>query len=435
MKKLVSMISMFALGLTLLSGCQAPSSNNTNTTADETKADTTAQDATEAQKSSDKVTITYALWDTGQLPVMQTLADEFEKENPNIHIEIQTTAWKDYWTKLETTVTAGNGPDVFWLNIPRATDYIKNDIIIPLDDLGIDKSKFPETHIEAYTRDGKLYGIPRDFDTVGLYYNKTLFEEAGVPLPTDQWTWDDMKDAAAKLTNKEKGVYGIIASADWQGGYYEAIYQNGSSPFTADGKSNFSDPAVIEALNYWYSFVKDGSSPNAADLANTPAKDMLLSGKVAMIADGSWNATIYFNDDYGKANLDVAMLPKGKVNGTTSNSLGNVIYSKSKHIDEAKKWVTFLSSERANQEVAAAGIVIPSYSGTQDEWINAFPDKNLKAFVDSVKFATHLPNIPNFSAAQNFEYEYLVPVWNGEGTVEDACKIITEKQNEVLSQQ
>ncbi|EMG27797.1 ABC transporter substrate-binding protein [Listeria fleischmannii] len=146
--------------------------------------------------NSDEKVITYALWDKEQASVYQQLAKDFEKENKGIKVKFEITPFAQYFTKLETAITGKNAPDVFWVNIPRAPDYINNGVLMPLDDVKFDKDKIPEQYLKAYTSDGKLYGVPKDFDTNALFYNKTMFDEAGVSYPDDTWTWKTWQDAA-----------------------------------------------------------------------------------------------------------------------------------------------------------------------------------------------------------------------------------------------
>ncbi len=407
--------------LMLATSCSSPSTDGGTTTEGGTSSD-------------EQITLTYALWDARQQPVYEAIIKEFEATHPNVTVEMQLTGWADYWTKLETSVSGGNTPDIFWLNEPRVRDYITNDIILPLDELNVEFDKLPQTHLDAYTYEGALYGIPKDYDSIVMVYNKTMFEEKGVPLPTDDWTWEDCRKAAEALNDPANGVYGMIAPPTWQGGYYETIIQNGSYPFTEDNMSNFNDPKVVEAMEYWYSYAADGLSPSGADLSVTRIEEYMTSGRAAMSPDGSWALSTYFVDsEYGKENLDVAILPKGTQNGTTSHALAHVVSSSCENPDVAKELVEFLSSKEAYDAVGKSGTTIPAYAGSDQLIAEQYPDKNIAAFLDSVDFAVHLPNFANFSEAQAVEVEYLTKAWAGEISIAEACQLIEEKSNEVLA--
>lgn len=380
-----------------------------------------------------KQVVTYALWDKEYVKAVQQVADDF-KEETGIEVKFEVTPWAQYWTKLETAVTGNNAADVFTLNIPRAISYIENGVLEPLDDLDIEKDKFPSQYLESYSgADGNLYGIPKDFDTNALFYNKKIFDEAGIAYPDDTWTWDTWREVAKELTDTEKGVYGMAIPPTWQGGYYETIYQNEGSPFSADGtKSGFDQKATIEGVEFWHGFVEDGSGTPIELITNTNSNELLLSGKVAMAVDGSYQVPILFTEEYGIENIDVAPMPKGKVRATTSNSLANVVFKNSKNKEAAKKWVAYLSSEKAMKHVAEAGGIIPVMEGSQDAWVNAHPDKNIQVFIDAVDYAVPLPGYKNASAAIAVEQDPINQAWTGEISIEEACKIIAEKANEQL---
>ena len=105
---------------------------------------------TSKQENSKDTTIRYGLWDKAQAPVYEELAKKFEKES-GIKVEFEITPWAQYWTKLETAVTGQNAPDVFWMNIPRITDYIDNGVVEPLSDVSFDKEKIPVQYLDAYS--------------------------------------------------------------------------------------------------------------------------------------------------------------------------------------------------------------------------------------------------------------------------------------------
>ena len=143
-------------------------------------------------------TLNYTIWDQNQEPALREVADEFEALNPNVDVEITVIPSKDYWTKIQTQMSAGTGPDVFWVNGPNFQLYASNGQLAPLDDTGIETGDYPESLVDLYTYDGSLYGAPKDFDTIGVYYNKALFDEAGLEYPAAGWTWAEIGRASCR---------------------------------------------------------------------------------------------------------------------------------------------------------------------------------------------------------------------------------------------
>src|SRR6185312_3058474 len=165
---------------------------------------------------SGKVSLSYGVWDANQVPAMQKIVTAFEAENPTITVTVQQTPWADYWTKLQAAASGGSAPDVFWMNGPNFQLYAANNVLRPLTDTDPhpDTSVYPPALAKLYQYKNVQYGLPKDFDTVGLWYNKALFDAAGVAYPTASWTWADFQAAAKKLTDPAKGVYGVGANLE-----------------------------------------------------------------------------------------------------------------------------------------------------------------------------------------------------------------------------
>lgn len=151
-------------------------------------------------------TLSLGIWDEKQRPVMESMIQAYQKTHENVKIDIQLTPYKggEYWTKLEAAATGGTAPDVFWINVLHAEDYYDGGILLDLNDylkksdLDIEKN-FPEALIKAYNFEDKQIAIPKDFDTNALWYNKDIFDKAGVAYPTDDWTFDDLAKACKDL--------------------------------------------------------------------------------------------------------------------------------------------------------------------------------------------------------------------------------------------
>ena len=181
----------------------------------------------EKQAKGEKETITYAIWDTNQEKGMKEMATAFEKENPTIKVNVEVTPWDQYWTKLDAAATGESLPDVFWMHSNEAYRYMSNGILLDLTEkTNAIKENFPEKILELYSYEDKQYAIPKDIDTIGLWYNKTLFDEAGVAYPNEEWTWETFLEAAEKLTDESKGIYGFTAPNNGHEGYWNFIFQN-----------------------------------------------------------------------------------------------------------------------------------------------------------------------------------------------------------------
>lgn len=428
---------MMAVALLVLSACAAPAAAPA-APADQaaTASGDTAADASES--SGEQVTITYAIWDNNQLPAHEEIIAAFEAQHPDINVEPQVVPWGDYWTKLQTAVAGGEAYDTFWMNGPNFPVYADKGVLMDLQPMvdadALDVSKYPEALVNLYSYNGNVYGLPKDFDTIALFYNKDLFDQAGVAYPDATWTWENLTDAAQKLTDADAGVWGFASTLEDQSNYWNFIYQNDGSVLSEDGSTVALDDApACEALQYAYSFVADGSSPDGATMASVaPTTQLFPGGKLAMISAGSWMVKPYAESGL---NIDVAPLPKGVQNATIIHGLGNVIWSGTQHPEAAWEWVKFLGSEEAAKIQAESGTVIPAYDGMQEVWVNSVPAMNLQVFIDSLDYAVPYP-----TAAQGMEWnskvsEVLTEVWMGNTPPDNMCADAAAAANAVLSQQ
>jgi multiple sugar transport system substrate-binding protein len=386
------------------------------------------------------VTLSYGIWDQNQVPALKQVVANFEKANPKIKVKIQVTPYDQYFTKLQAAAGGGAAPDVFWMNGPNFRLYASNGVLAPISKqikaAGLKTSVYPKSLVDLYSLGGKQYGLPKDFDTIGLWYNKTLFDAAGVKYPDASWTWQDLQDAAAKLTNKSKGIYGIPASLEGQQNFYNTILQAGGHIISADGKtSGYNDPATIEGLKFWTDLIKNGSSPSLQQMTDTLPLQWFESGKAAMFYGGSWNVVEFKKNDYTRDKVNVAPLPMGKQKGVVIHGLANVISAKSKHADAAWKFVDYLGSKAAATVEAETGTVIPAYNGTQQAWVAASPNYDLKVFLDATAYSSPFPVSQNTAAWNTDETKYLTPAWDGKEDVAAAADALAKAMNADLAKE
>lgn len=388
--------------------------------------------------SAQEVILTYGIWDSRQEPGLRQIADDFEAENPGIKVELQVTGWGEYWTMLEAAATGGSLPDVFWMHSNEIYKYGSNDMLLNLDEYiardSIDLTKFPEGLVDIYNVNESQYAIPKDFDTIGLWYNKTMFDEAGLSYPDETWTWETLREAAETLTNEETGQYGISAGLTNQEGYYNFVYQNGGTILKDDSTSGYDLPETIEALDYYFSFIHDGLSPES--YTDTDSRAYLENGVAAMALFGSWQLPGFLDNEYLVNNFDVAPLPtKDGVTKTIYNGLGNTIDANTDTPEEAWLFLSYLSSEPAQRKASELGIAISAYEGTAESWIDSNTEFNLKVYVDMVADGQIRPYTNETTVWEEKAYELLNAAYRGEQSVEEAAKATAEMMNQFISQE
>ena len=321
------------------------------------------------------------IWDNNQLAGLQQIADEWTEES-GVKVKINVVDWDNYWTLLEAGASGGQMPDVFWMHSNTAQMYMENDLLLNYEGV-----------VELYNRDdnGSQYALPKDHDTIALLYNKASFDKYGVEYPTDDWTWEDVRDAAAKITEagKADGVYGYaINTSNNQDGWYNIIYDYGGQVITDDHKGTTIGSDEAKAGMEMLRQILEVSAPQTV-VAETGTDSLFNSGLTAMITQGSWMINTFYkaehHDDYAWA-----MLPYADVNGngqcdkgerySAYNGLGWAAAANTANPDAAYSLISYFCSEKAQKEQAALGVTMGGMKGVSEDFANAFEGMDVSAF-------------------------------------------------------
>lgn len=387
--------------------------------------------------------LSVTIWDEGQRPGLQQIVDDWSAQS-GVKATIQVVDWNNYWTLLEAGATGGELPDVFWMHSNVAQKYMENDQLMDLTDRiaasdKIDLSNYYEGIVNLYQSNGKQYAVPKDIDTIALWYNKTIFDEMNVPYPDDTWTWYDFADAAAKLTNDEHWGY-AIAPGNNQEGYYNTIYSMGGYVISDDKKkSGMDDPKSIEAVKLFTDMIAAGSCPDLATVSETAPNELLCAGKVAMSINGSWMLAGYRDNEYAAANCDVAVLPfTNSPDDRVSiyNGLGWAAAANTKNPDAAWSLIEYLGSKEAQLKQAELGVTMSAYMGTSDAWVNSVPNFDLNGHMKMLDAKlVFRPYSRDTTVWEDMMIEKLQDAWTGEKPVDEVCKDIAEEMNEDLAEE
>ncbi|MFI5614172.1 ABC transporter substrate-binding protein [Amycolatopsis sp. NPDC051903] len=418
-----------AVAATLLAACSSGTSASTSDTP---------YSPPDANVSAN---LTYAVWDQTQVKAINANLAEFKKKYPNITVNVDVTPFANYFTKLQTEASSDSLPDLFWMNGPNFQLYAGNGKIEPITGEvkagAIDPKNYPSSLDQLYTLDGVQYGVPKDFDTIGVWINKALFAEAGVPIPGKDWTWADFQSTAAQISQKlaGKGVYGITAGMDGQTTYYNTIFQAGGSVLTPDGKkSQYDTPATEKGLQFWADLVKSKAMPTIKQLTDTTGDQWFVSGKSAMYQGGSWARTEVAAAPIAK---DIAVLPvpKGDRQATVIHGVSNVVAANSPNKQAAQALQVFLASKEAQQQQGDLGAVIPAYTGTQTAFAKSMPGVDLQLFLDEVPSAKPLPVSKNTATWNTLETNLLPDAFDGTKPVDAVAKDLASQMNADLAKE
>ena len=297
--------------------------------------------ATAPKTEAGKTTVTYMNFSAsgGHEGDLNKIVKAFEADNPDIKVKVETIPYDSYFTKLQTALAGGTAGDSFELNYENFVTYAENGSLATLSD--VDSSAYKPSLLDAYNHDGTQYGLPESFSDVVLFFNKDLFDKAGVATPTSDWTWADEQAAAEKLTNAKPGVWGDYQPISFFE-FYKALAQSGGSFFNEDGSAAaFNSPEGIEAAN-WLVGKSGKTMPTEAQGAGTPDFDTNLfkTGKLAMWHSGIWQFSAL---EDAKINWDIAVEPGNTQKASAMFANGVVVNAASEHQEAAQKWLSYLT--------------------------------------------------------------------------------------------
>lgn len=387
-----------------------------------------------------KVELVMSVWDSDQEPVMKKMAEAYSKKNPDVTVTTQLTTWTEYWTKLEAGATSGQASDIMTMNVLHVEEYAEAGILMDLteaeskSDLKINDN-FPAPLVDGYTVDGKLYGIPKDFDTNAIFYNKEIFDAAGVDYPKDGMTFEEFRALCEQLKKAglPEGTYPTAINRNsGQTTYLGSVFANGGYILNEDNtKTGWDDPKTIAGIQPWLDLVLDGLSPTLEQMANTDPDSMFQGGQLAMYLSGNYMIPSYNKTLEGKFGI----VSRPTFNGKDTDIINGLAFSVSantKHPEEAKDFALWLGSEEAQKIQAEAGIVISARNDCQEIYPTTHEDLNLQVFLDNVENSELLPHCKVTSELSQVEKTYLEKAWTGEITLEEACKSIKPEADAIL---
>lgn len=417
-KTLITATSLAALTGLVLTGCS------------------TASNSDSGGDSGEKVTITYSnfISNGGNEENLQKIVDAFEEENPDITVEVQTAPYSDYFTQLQTDLAAGTQADVFDVDAGSFPNIAANGVLAPLEDF--DASAYRESVLDIYNVDGVQYGLPTSFSDVVLFYNKELFDAAGVDYPTSDWTWADEKAAAEKLTDAASGAWGDYQPISYYE-YYKAVDQAGGSFLNEDGTEAAFDSEAGLAAAEWLAGKSGTVMPTAADGAGTPDFDTNLfkDGKLAMWHTGIWMISLVGDLPF---EWDIAVEPGDAQQASATFSNAVVVSESSEHKEAAQKWAEFLTSSKTMVDVRLeAGWELPAISDESllQPYLEQTPPANRQAVFDSLDNIAVAPDLgPNATQIQDAVTNALGEIAAGRVEADAAIAALAEQVNALLEQ-
>ena len=434
-----------AIALTLLAGCAADwgfgGSGNSNGT----------------------VTLTYALWDAHEQVGYQQSINEFEKLHPDIKVDIENVPYNSYQQKITAEFITGGAPDLFWVNTPWLGSFIKNGIMTNLTPLiqrdHVDMSQYYPQLVAMHSVGSKIYGLPKDWDTIALYYNKAYFDKLHLTIPANlSWNADGtgsfvtfLKAATTDTSghnalspqfnaNKIK-TYALGVNNDPQGGWGNYVAEVGGKiiPHPYAPVASMTTPQMNIGTSFLAKTLTDAHVivPGALSGPNANGNNLLQmfsQGQVAMWEEGDWN-TVQVKSSVtfpvGVTTLPIG--PQGRI--SVFNGLIDGLNSHTRYPKQAWELEKWLGSAQSQAIVGSGGYVWPAIRSLDPLFLNYWK----KNGVDMSAFLTeahgkvaNFPVSPGIGDALTEIVKDLGPAWLGTEPVRTALNSAQTDANYIL---
>lgn len=400
--------------------------------------------------SAEPQTITFTFWGTPQMvEAFQKLVISFEKENPDIKVNNIHIPSK-YYDKLLTMIAGGTSPDIAMLAFDKVPMFVEKGVLQPIDSY-VEKFNYPKSDLfkvvlEGFSYKGNLYGLPRSFSPFVLFYNKTLFKNAGLKYPEKTWTWSEFLTAARKTTKTSGGKvvqWGYAGNYEpqgtlWPEWLFPFVWQNKGEIVDVKGNCLLTSPNTVEAIKFYVDLIhKYHVMPTPAQAQTFEGSDALFfSGKAAMIME-SYVIVTAARTQKG-LDFDVAPLPYRKARATLAFPIGYVLPKAAKFPEAAAKFMTFVGGPEGQRLMAEMGVGVPglkSIAKTDAFLQPGKPPEHSYLVVEEAEYARLLPSAtPNYAQWYDALTQGLAPVFAGNKTLDEVLPQLNEKITSILKQ-
>ena len=319
----------------------------------------------------------------------------FNENNPDVEVKqtcVPVTSWSDFIQKWITMSTSGEAPDVINIGLEAVQMAVSNDLLMPLDeivsedqDLSKVKEEYAPVLLDGFSVDDNLYGLPNGTQTMVMYYNKTMFDEAGLEYPKDGWTWDEFYEDAKKLTKSDGSVYGFGLSSSyfqltpWWSTNNTALVDENQNPALNSKK-------MVESVEFLDKLVKEKVTP---DPISSDVYTMFSSKQLAMVGAGRWVLNTWQDAGLTNADFDCVQWPVNEKEGSVFGGAAWCISKNTENKELSIELLKSLVSEETLKAVAAGGQQVPPTESlaTDTEIMGTTPD-NIEGIWKAVTVAS-----------------------------------------------
>jgi multiple sugar transport system substrate-binding protein len=387
MKSLYTLASLLLLSAVVLAACgnaATPTQAPAPTTAPATEPPaTTPPEATAAATTGptqpaaggcpleveEGASIVFSGWgDETEQKIYRDSITRFNEKCPGVKVDYQPIPDK-FQDKLKAQMAGGTAPDVFYVDDQLMNAFAPSGQLLALDDYmsqaGVSRDDFIPALLTIFTQDGKTYGLPKDWGTLGLVYLPEAFKAAGIDEPTKDWTWDDLRTAAQKIA--ATGKYGgFCMGADWAR-FAPFVFSNGGSFASDDFQTATLDtPEVKEMANLVADMYKEKSLVKPADVGASWCGEAIGKKLVGMTTEGGWMVN-FMKQNYADVEWKAVQIPQGpktRADIIFTNAIG--VNAATKFPKAAAAFAIFLTGEENQGEIVKTGFAYSTHPDQAD---------------------------------------------------------------------
>jgi multiple sugar transport system substrate-binding protein len=323
--------------------------------------------------------------------ILNTTLDAFRKDYPTTKAHLEVIPG-NYNEKLQLMLGTGTAPDLFYIKDFFAKNYLRYDKIEPLDDYikqdtAFDYADFYPVFLDVYKKEGKTYGIPKDFGPFVLYYNPKMFAEAGLTGPPKNW--QELEAFAKKLTKDTNGdgkidQYGMALEV-MADKLMLFVLQNGGRFQDEANNLQITQPEFIEATKFYHQLYRSKIATIPSDVSMSSSEEVFGNQRCAMVISGSWFMP-QLRSSFKDTPFKVAFVPAGKKQTTIAFTVSYSMPKSSKMKAEAWQVMNYLTGKRGMKQWCSSGFAMPTRRSVAAE-LGYLTHPDYSIFMKSAEFA------------------------------------------------
>lgn len=388
-----------------------------------------------AAQAKDTVRVRIAEYSTNTGPFFIDMADKFNASQDGIEVVIEHLPWPEMQQQLITDISAGTAPDISHMATRWMAGFAKDGALAPIEDLMSDAfaDSFVPTFLDLQKLDGHTWGLPIAASARGLFYNKDLFEQAGVANPPA--TWDEAFDAATKISALGDDIYGIGVQGtglDTEGYWFYSLWTHGGD-IVEDGASGFASDAAVAATENYIRFIEAGvTQPGVLGSNREDLQNLFSAGKLGMVLSGPWlNAQL--GDEAPDLPYGISEIPVASDRATYGVTDTIAVLEESDVKESAIAFLEYMFNDENRLAFGELEGFVPVLKSMSNEPFFT-EDPKMAVFLDMSPVAKFAPLVPHWEEMAESLKSSLATAYAGDAAPSETLKGAAEKMNALLEE-